>query len=118
MNDIFIPICVAAVGSSALFGFFQFLINRRDRKGNLAAELSQTLNELRKNNSEQRLTLAKIELMLLISTYPDKTGDILDRAKTYFVDLGGDTYITGLFDEWMNNKKIDSPMWYIEREHK
>lgn len=87
----------AIFGSGAFFTFLQFLINRHDvRRGITAQNYTRT------------------QLMLLMAVYPDKVDEILEQAKFYFCKLNGNTYIIGLFVDWLNKKKMDKPDWFVE----
>lgn len=97
MKELIVAVVVAALGSGALFGFIQFLIIRHDnKKGAVMQDLS------------------KLQIMLLIADYSDKVDEILKLAEHYFCDLDGDTYITALFKDWLKDKKISYPDWFIE----
>ena len=101
MKDYILPVILAIVGSGTFFSFLQFLITRHDSKKGAVA-----------------INLTRLQLMLLIADYPKKTDEIFDVAKYYFCVLDGDTYITGLFIDWLHNEDLKAPDWFVEHLNK
>lgn len=117
MKDTIIAVILAALGSSALFGFIQFLISRHDSKKGAMAELSQDIKDLKGLVNKLDVESCRTQLMLLIHISPRNAADILTLGLHYFVDLHGDTYLTALFSEWLKSQNIDKPIWFKD-EHK
>lgn len=101
-------IVVAVLASNALFAFLQFLITRHDTAKNIKGKLVL----LEKDG-------LRTQLLLLLLLMPEEKKEILTIAEHYFVKppngLGGNWYMTSLFDKWIN-EKLDGvkPEWFKE----
>lgn len=116
MSDATVTIIVALLGSSGLIGGVFSVINtilsrkaaRSDKQKEIEAEMTAIKNETQEN----KLDLARIQLMLLISDYPDDTAEIMKAAERYFVTLGGNFYMDTLFTKWLKSQKLPQPSWF------
>ena len=108
MHEIFTAVS-AVVAALIGSGFIQFMINRHDGRKGITAKISAQLDR-------QERDLCKIEIMCLIKNYPQKVPEILELGKIYFCQLNGDTYITDLFNDWMIERKIEPPSWFVEHK--
>lgn len=93
------------LGSNALFAFFQFLINRHDTKKNIKGKLTL----LEKDG-------LRTQLLLLLLLMPDEKKEILTIGQHYFSKppdgLGGNWYMTSLFDKWLDKYDVAKPQWF------
>lgn len=112
MKDVIIPVIAAALGSSALFSFLQFLINRRDRRKDDRAHIVAKLDKLSQAVDALALESCRVQILTLIHTAPRNAADILTLARHYFVDLNGDTYVSRVFSDWLAEQDIAAPEWY------
>lgn len=71
------------------------------------AELSKELKAVRNELSQNNLQTARVDLTQALEHAPHEHKAILDLAWHYFIELGGDTYETGLFKEWAKQEKVD-----------
>lgn len=69
----------------------------------LSKEVRALRNELAQNN----LQTARVDLNQAIEHAPHEHKAILDLAWHYFVELGGDTWMTGRFKEWAKQENVD-----------
>lgn len=103
--DITATIVVTVLGSNALFAFFQFLINRHDTKKNINGKLTL----LEKDG-------LRTQLLLLLLLMPDEKKEILTIGQHYFSKppdgLGGNWYMTSLFDKWLDKYDVAKPQWF------
>lgn len=53
------------------------------------------------------LDTTRTQLIMLINDYPENTSEILKVANKYFVELGGDWYVTEIFNEWAASHGVD-----------
>ena len=115
MGDIITPIICAIIGSSALFGFIQFLIQRNDTKKLTAnqKELSAKTDALSRGNA---MRAARQEILQMIledkinvaySGLPENYQSIHDAFDTY-LENGGNSYIVRKVEEYER--------WYQEVE--
>lgn len=95
MKDYIIPIIIAAMSSTALFGFIQFLISRHDHQKTIVSQ-----------------SIDRIQLMLLLADYPKEVDEILMVARHYFIELKGNGFVKTLFSEWIKSQNINIPEWF------
>lgn len=96
-------IIIAIIGSGAFFTFIQFLINRYDNKNKI-------LNKI--NYIEVGLT--RMQLMVLMSDYPNRKEEVMKLAKKYFGELKGNFFLSSIFKSWLKKHKIKKPSWFTE----
>ena len=107
MGDIITPIICAIVGSSALFGFIQFLIQRHDTKKLTANQkaLSDKTDELSRGN---KMRSARQEILQMIledkisvayDGLPENYQSIHDAFDEY-LENGGNSYLVRKMDEY------------------
>ena len=123
--QIIVTIIVSCLGSSALFGFIQFLISRRDKKKNNLDQLIENINALKKSNEDfdeafkqVHLDTCRLQLMNLIHMAPKNVSGILELGKHYFVDLDGDSFLSTLFSQWLRDQHLEEsiPDWFKNYE--
>lgn len=74
-----------------------------ERQEALGKQVRALRNELAQNN----LQTARVDLNQAIEHTPHEHKAILDLAWHYFVELGGDTYMTGIFKDWAEKEQVD-----------
>lgn len=99
-------IIVAVLASNGLFALLQFLITRHDSKKNVKGKLIL----LEKDG-------LRTQLLLLLLMLPDEKKEIMTIAEHYFRKppngLGGNWYMTSLFDKWLVQKNEGvKPEWF------
>lgn len=107
MKDYIMPLALAIIGSGSVFGFIQFLINRRDTKKN------SKLDKFEKKLDGISLSQYRTEMLVMMNHYQDDVNEIMRLAQHYFLN-GGDFYMTSLFAKWLKEHKIEKPMWFDE----
>lgn len=116
-------IILAAIGSTGLWQFLRFLVlNHKKKKFDMdqaVQDMQKELSILHGNQEEMKESLAKNErdsvrtqLMLLMSDYPDNTSEIMAVAQHYFDDIGGNWYMTSMFNQWLESRDIGKPDWF------
>ena len=53
----------------------------------------------------------RLQLMVLMSDYPDKKEEIMIVAERYFGILNGDWYLSNIFKSWLENNDMEIPSW-------
>lgn len=106
MKDLLVPIVIAIIGSNAFFGFVQFLINRKDNNSSIIKEIKDKLSFIDQG-------LVRMQLLVLISNYPDRTEEIMKLAALYFCKFNGNFYLTTLFKTYLDEHKLIYPQWFI-----
>lgn len=109
-------VILAVLGSSALFTFVQFLIQRRDDRKGKGAEISTAIQDIKSRLDKQERDSCRTQMLLLMSDYPEEKAELLLLAQHYFADLKGDWYMSGLFNRWLESNKIGKPEWFHEHE--
>lgn len=56
--------------------------------------------------SEVKLDTARLQLLYMIQSQPENESEILKIAKHYFTELGGDWYLTDIFNEYCMERNI------------
>lgn len=62
--------------------------------------LKEEITPLKEEVDEIQLDTTRLQLMTLINNDPNNTEAITKLARKYFVELGGDWYMTAIFNEW------------------
>lgn len=105
MSDTTSTIVLAVIGSNALFAFLQFLIGRHDTKKNIKGKLVVLEKDV-----------LRTQLLLLILLKGEESQEILTIAEHYFAKpprgLGGDWYMTSIFNKWLKEKTLAEPEWF------
>lgn len=112
MKDFFLPILIGCIGSTGLFTFITFLINRRDDKESKLNDIYGQIHCLQERQKEYDLSQLRTELLILMNHYKNDEIEIMKLAERYFKDLGGDFYMTSLFNKWLKKHGIDNPPWF------
>lgn len=99
-------IVLAIVGSSALSaivsGIFTLVNRHLDSK---ADAIDKRLVKLERDS-------VRTQLLLLMSDFPQNQQEIMEVAQHYFADIGGNWYMTGMFNQWLEESKIAKPEWF------
>lgn len=85
---------VIALLTGGGFAFIQFLIQRKDE-----TQLSI------------KRSIIRIELLLMMSDYPDEHSEIMEIAHKYFVEFKGDWYMHHKFRSYCKKENIEIPTW-------
>lgn len=97
MSDIAVSILLGVLGSSAFCELVRYFIGR--------ASTEKQLKKLEKD-------VVRNQLMTLIHDYPKREEEIMQVANHYFVDLNGNWFATGLFEEWLEENNVKRPTWF------
>lgn len=62
--------------------------------------------------TENRLSGARTELLLLIYHTPEDHKAILEASQRYFVTLKGDFYLGSVFLQWCHQENVEIPSWF------
>lgn len=74
----------------------------------VSAQISDLRSEIRESDKEQTLAIARLELLHLMEKDPENTVAILRVAKHYFVDLGGDTWMSEKYSQFADEHNLDA----------
>lgn len=66
----------------------------------LTSEISALRAESEQADKEQKLSITRLELTNLIAHNPENVVEIERVARYYFVDLGGDWYMSKIYSDW------------------
>lgn len=105
MGATVLTIAGAVLTSSAVVGFVQFMISRKDNK-------DETLEKIKKQLKHQERDILRTQMLMLILMRPKEQQEILTIAERYFVTLKGDWYMTSIFNTWLNEMDIAEPEWF------
>lgn len=109
MGATILTIIGAVLASNALFGFIQFIISRKDNKHDVLEKIKDQLKQ-------QERDILRTQLLLLLLMRPEEQQEIMTIAEHYFAKpprgLGGDWYMTSIFNKWLLNSDIAEPDWF------
>ena len=100
MSENATAILLGVLGSSAFCELVRYYIGRKTSKN----EITKRLDKLEKDG-------VRLQLMVLMSDFPEKKDEIMEVAKHYFYDLKGNWYMTSIYNEWLKKEKIEQPSW-------
>lgn len=82
--------------------------------------LATILTVVIQSRSSQKKTKRIIEvndyrthLLLLLASYPDKADEIFTIARYYFENLEGNSFVLAIFEDWLNDHKLNPPEWFL-----
>lgn len=107
MEKYLIPIIIAIVGSNGLFAFIQFLINRKDTIKKRFDDLEKIVRYIDQGN-------VRLQIMVLIHLYPHRSEEIMKLGRKYFIDFGGNYYLTSIFKQYIEENNLQYPTWWDE----
>ncbi len=103
---------IAILGSgvmSAIVSSITTLIVKAMDKKNSDQDRLETLE---KKMSKAELDSVRLQMMVLMSDFPDDKQEILRVAQHYFKDLGGNWFMTSMFYNWLEQNDIAEPEWF------
>lgn len=105
---------IAILGGGNLLLFIKFLIERHDKKK------EEEKGDIRSEMATLKRDGIRTQLLLLILLMPNEKKEILTVAENYFSEppkgLGGDWYMTSIFNKWLTQNTLDRPEWFDRRE--
>lgn len=116
MSDTLATVLVALLGSSGLIGGIFSVINtvlsRKAAKSDKQQEIEKRLEQLEKDTAENKQDATRVQMLLLMSDYPDDKQEILKIAERYFKEMGGNFYMDSLFLKWLARNDLEKPSWF------
>lgn len=83
--------------------------NKEQSKAQLKelSELKEQVKSLQEDLAENNLETSRVDLYQAMEHTPHEHKAIFDLAWRYFVDLGGDSYMSGEFKKWAEQENVD-----------
>lgn len=82
--------------------------------------LATILTVVIQSRSSQKKTKKIIEvndyrthLLLLLASYPEKADEIFTVGRYYFETLDGDSFVLSIFEDWLSDRKLETPEWFL-----
>lgn len=69
-------------------------------------KIDQKIDPIVSDVSDIKLDTARLQLLYMIQNQPENESEILTVAKHYFTELGGDWYLTDIFNEYCMERNI------------
>ena len=114
---------VGVLSSASLVALINGLFQRKRDKESKSTGLESKVDTLvedqmkmMKAQKKQEGDIIRVELKLMISSFPEKEEDILRLAQHYFCDLHGNWVMAATFKSWLKQRGIELPDWYNENE--
>ena len=105
MEKFLVPIIIAIIGSNGLFAFIQFIITRKDTIKKRFDELERIIKYIDQGN-------VRLQIMVLIHLYPQRSEEIMKLGRKYFIEFGGNYYLTSIFKQYIDDNKLQYPVWW------
>ena len=112
---------VGVLSSASLVALINGLFQRKRDKESKATGLESKVDTLvedqmkmMKAQKKQEGDIIRVELKLMISSFPEKEEDILRLAEHYFKDLHGNWVMATTFKQWLDERGLEIPQWYSE----
>lgn len=115
MDTIIIAILSSGALSALITGLFQLLQTRKSRKSGLESKvdtIAETQEKIIKAQERHEGDILRVELKLMISSFPEKEDDILRLAQHYFQDKQGNWVMAAVFQSWLQDRDIPAPPWF------
>lgn len=114
------------IGGAAVTGLVTIivlLLNRlfakRDRREDGQNEIENRLSKLESSYTTLQQAVnrvmgdtCRIQMLLMLTNYPKEVNQIMKIAEHYFRVMGGDWYMTGLFNCWLEEQNVGHPEWF------
>lgn len=114
MKDLLLPVVIAVVSSNAFFAFIQFLITRRDNNNKKFKAIEERFDKVDSRMNYIDQGNLRLQILVLIHLYPQRSEEIIKLAKKYFVDFKGNYYVTGIFKQYLDDNNLIYPQWFID----
>lgn len=114
MDTIIIAILSSGALSALITGLFSVLQTRKSRKSGLEAKvdkIAQEQEQIIKAQGRHERDILRVELKLMIASFPDKESDILRIGEHYFEE-GGNWVMWAVFKQWLDDRKLPAPVWF------
>ena len=115
MDTIIIAILSSGALSALITGLFQLLHNRKSRKNGLESKvdtIAETQGKIIKAQERHEGDILRVELKLMISSFPEKEDDILRLGEHYFKDEGHNWVMSAVFLSWLEDRGLPAPPWF------
>lgn len=96
------------------------LEDHKEESKKLVDSISSTMIDIQKTVNDTRKDTLRIQLLMYIQTDPTNIDTIIRLAETYFVELGGDWYMTSEFLKWSKTQDVMIPLHInsiLDKEH-
>ena len=114
-ETIIIAILSSGALSALITGLFQYLQTKKSKKDGLESKVDDIIADQAKIMTSQKKhegDIVRVELKLMISSFPNKTDDILRLGEHYFKDLHGNWVMASVFKGWLDDNNIPTPTWF------
>lgn len=113
-EDNAVAIILGVLSSNLLVEFGRYLIGKFSSSKKLDERfkaLDERFDKITSRFDKQEKDIVRLQLMVLMSDYPEKKDEIMEVAKHYFYDLKGNWYMTPIYKEWLKKEDIEQPNW-------
>ena len=104
---VILQIVMTGIGSVGFWMFIQFLVQRKDNRNDQQRKILKMMAKAERDN-------CRTQLLLLMSDYPEEKKEIFTVAEHYFSNLKGDWYMTTLFQKFIHDEGLETPIWFIK----
>lgn len=101
-------IAIAVLGSTAVSSVVTWVLTQISK----GLECRDTLATLARRMDKAEKDSVRLQMLVLMSDYPDNRDEIMEVAQHYFHDLGGNWYMTAMFNAWLERENVGRPEWF------
>lgn len=111
-ETVIIAILSSGVISALIASATTLIVRYLDRRDGQHDKISEIEKKVKRNEVDN----VRLQMMLLMSDYPDEKQEIMRVAEHYFKDLRGNWYMTTMFNNWLVHNNIARPEWFNREE--
>lgn len=108
MDTLLIAVLGSGVISAIVSGGFNLFSKYQERKWSKSDRLAQLENKMHKSEMDS----VRLQMLVMMSDYPDEKQEIMRLAEHYFKDLKGNWYLTSMFNKWLLEHNEAKPEWF------
>lgn len=110
-----VAIIIAVIGSSGLAKLIEYWCTKPKReyeRMEYERKQAEKHDEIIKQLLKHEKDIVRTQLLLLLTSMPESTDEIMKVGQHYFEDLHGNWFATDLFNDWLESEHRNKPSWF------
>lgn len=112
MSNDTLQIVLAAIGSGGIGAIVSGAVTLISKAIDKKTGMAKKIENLEKKSAKNELDSVRLQMLVMISDYPNDTSEIMRIAEHYFAELKGNWYMTSIFNTWLESNNIAKPEWF------